>query len=212
MKTSRPKNPKIVPDSYDLDGFKPMSGFEELYLINKYGVIISLVRREPHFMRTFPNKHGYIVLTPTAANGSHKQKSLGFLLHSTFGPPRPSKWHRVYYKDGNRKNLSLDNLQWCGIDEITAITSKRNNLAGNTTKRKAKRQFVLLYPDGTVERVEGFNDLRDKRGICVYGCIDTRKPRRKDKLMVFTPTGWERFKQTNTQWYVDPKEFNEPLT
>lgn len=197
MRKSRPKNQKIVPEEYDLSSFKPLKHYEDLYLINKKGTVISLIRREPHFMRIFPNKHGYLVTSITERVGKRCQKSLGFLIYSTFGPPRPSKQHRVRYIDGDKTNLSMSNMEWESVTDMMYRLNVDNDRF-NGTSRKPRKKLILIYPDGHIEQHEGINYVRDYLHKAVAFNIDTFKARR-DGVLVFSPTGFEKYKIITNQ-------------
>lgn len=101
----------------DLNEYKdyvPLKGFENLYLINKNGNIISLGNGIFNTRVKEISKcdcDGYLICN-LSKNGKTKQYYIHRLIAETF-IPNPRNFPFVNHKDENKKNNTIENLEWC---------------------------------------------------------------------------------------------------
>lgn len=93
--------------------FKAIAGYEEEYSIDEKGNVWSL--RSSKFIRAVENNCGYLTIC-FWKGGKSKRFSIHRLLALTF-IPNPENHPCVNHLDGNKKNNSLENLQWCTHSE-----------------------------------------------------------------------------------------------
>lgn len=86
-----------------------VKGFENLYEIDEDGNIYS-IKRQLKMKIQWNNKIRYNIIT-LCKDGKHHTKSLHVLVLSSF-TDKPSEFHEVNHKDGNRLNNKLQNLEW----------------------------------------------------------------------------------------------------
>jgi len=120
-----------------MKGFKRIKGFEG-YLINPEGKILSLKRKNKHFIKPYVAGNGYLEVTLVKEKGVYKQVGVHRLLAQTF-IPNPNNYPVVNHKDGNVLNNLLDNLEWC-----TESYNKKHSIY------KLKRYSTTLPPQKVI--------------------------------------------------------------
>ena len=81
------------------------------YLINRDGEVRNSKLLRP--VKPQKNKGGHWYVTIYDAGGLKKNVSLGLLVAGMFvHNPRPKFWTTVIHKDGDKENVSADNLDW----------------------------------------------------------------------------------------------------
>lgn len=109
----------LVKNAFGIDlskyeGYVPLKNFENIYLINKSGNIISLGNGIINTKIKEVAKsdcEGYLVCT-LSKNGTTKQYYIHRLVAETF-IPNPDNLPCVNHKDENKSNNNVDNLEWC---------------------------------------------------------------------------------------------------
>lgn len=145
--------------------WKDISGFEGYYQVSNLGRVRSLYRETWSEKRnTFYSRKGK-VLKPINTNGYHyvilrkngeyTHKRVRRLVAGAF-IPNPKKLEYINHKDENKKNNSLENLEWC--------TPKYNVYYGENSKVRpviATNMFTreqTTYPSAReAARLGGFN-------------------------------------------------------
>lgn len=126
--------------------WKEIKGYEGLYLISSDGDIVGLKRGLQHPAVT---DDGYL-RTALCKNGLMKSFYVHQLVALNF-LDNPQNLPAVNHKDENKKNNSVDNLEWCDIDY--------NNVYGTRLHRAAKSRMVPIIQrdeDGTfIKRWDG---------------------------------------------------------
>ena len=101
-------------DLSEYEGYVPLKNFENLYLINKSGNIISLgygIINSKIKEVAQSDSDGYLVCT-LAKNGITKQYYIHRLVAETF-IDNPNNLPYINHKDENKYNNKVDNLEWC---------------------------------------------------------------------------------------------------
>lgn len=88
----------------------PIAHFENRYLISKDGVVINLANNTP--LTPIENPNGYLKVGLANGDGTHKQELLHILVALHY-IPNPYKYPQVNHKNGNKKDCSAPNLEWC---------------------------------------------------------------------------------------------------
>ena len=118
--------------------WRPIEGYEGLYEISSYGRVRSMDRYDGrnHFikgklLKNKDNGNGYLICS-LSKNGIVKNKYIHRLVVEAF-IERPDGLYEVNHKDENKKNNSVDNLEWCD--------KKYNNTYGTRIEREIKTKI-----------------------------------------------------------------------
>ena len=123
--------------------FKDVKGYEEYYEISDTGIIKSKDRvcidslgrkrfRKGAILKPDIAQNGYYRVT-LAKNGIRKQVYVHRLMATHF-IENPNNLPQVNHKDGNKLNNSLNNLEWCTVQENVIHAYKHkliNHVKGN---------------------------------------------------------------------------------
>lgn len=113
-------------DSIKMDGeeFKPVIGYEDLYMVSSCGRVVSLgkyvnnrfqdVYKEPRLLNPHENKSRSKLTTPsTMLSKNKKQRKFHLsLLVAIHFVPNPDNRTFLRFKDGNNQNCTASNLEW----------------------------------------------------------------------------------------------------
>lgn len=130
--------------------WKDILGYEGQYQISNLGIVKSLTRKDTlnhirysQIMSPKLDDKGYYQIT-LCQNGKHRMFSLHRLLGNHF-MPNPNNLPCINHKDGNPKNNSLDNLEWCTYSENTIHAYKTGlmKLGDNHGRAKLTTEQVL---------------------------------------------------------------------
>lgn len=172
---------------YEGKEYKEIPGYDGNYCISKDGDILSLRGFGVKRMKTSTLKTGYRTIGLYKEVGKPILKSVAFCILEAWDKPRPSIKHKAFYKDRNKENLHLDNLEWKTRSEIIKITRKEYEKRPDA-KYKKKRQIIAIF-DG-LEMAHSY--LKTK----LDDHIDTNLPNAKG-VYIFTPEGYEKWKIEN---------------
>lgn len=125
--------------------WKPIPGYECLYLASNYGRIRSIKRNTTSgkVLKQKMDKNGYCIVS-MYKEGKMKSKKVHRLVWEAFNGPIPDGM-QINHKDENASNNNLDNLMLC--------TQKENNNWGTRTKRaseKNKKPVAKCTTDGEI--------------------------------------------------------------
>jgi hypothetical protein len=127
--------------------WKDIKGYEGIYQVSNLGRVKSLnYHRECYekVLNQSTNKHGYL-LAALCKNSNAKFFSVHRLVAQAF-IPNPFNLPQINHKDENKKNNSIDNLEWC--------TAKYNNNYGTRKERmfqkinfrqRAEKLMIKVY-------------------------------------------------------------------
>lgn len=118
----------------------PVPGYEDYFAVTREGGVFSL--RSKKWIKTLITKNGYEVFC-TRLQG-RKGKAIVLRVHRlvamTFLPTTTKERPFVNHKDGNKKNNSVSNLEWCSCSEnvkhafATGLTTKHKGIHNHNAK------------------------------------------------------------------------------
>lgn len=118
--------------------WKPVVGYEDLFIVSSTGKIVSLSRvvdrkrykfvKPPTLLSIFLDKQGYPVVNLTIPPRHTIHRFVHRLVAESF-IPNPYQYPCVDHIDANPKNSHIDNLRWCSysMNNMNPITRKRNS-------------------------------------------------------------------------------------
>lgn len=117
--------------------WKPIKGYEGLYEVSNMGRVKSLHRSQGIILKqgTF---HGYMKVG-LHKNGTRSTKKVHRLVATAF-IRNPNNYEFVNHKDGNKKNNTVDNLEWC-----TRSYNMRHAYHNGLMNVDAQKKSVILY-------------------------------------------------------------------
>jgi len=76
---------------------------------------------EPHILKQHSSPHGKYSYPSVLLVGKKRLmfRSVAHLVMTAFDNPRLSKKHHIIYKDGNKENCQLENLEWVPYRKLT---------------------------------------------------------------------------------------------
>lgn len=96
--------------------WKPVTGYEEMYLVSDEGNVKSLKGKSPNGRLLKQGKRGrgeqLYAFVRLCDNGTEKAKSVHKIVAEAF-LPNPDGLPEINHKDENPLNNSVDNLEWC---------------------------------------------------------------------------------------------------
>ena len=130
-----------------MTGFIP--GFNNLYIITEYGLVINT--RSGHACTQWLNDDGYPMVRIRTPNGEYKNFRVHRLVALTFIPnPDPINRNIVLHKDNNRSNPHVSNLYWGTVQE-----NNLQSIMDNTHFiPNGKTNYVIVNENG--ENATGF--------------------------------------------------------
>lgn len=81
-----------------------------------------------HYYNGIPNNSGYLQVQ-FYVNGKHTSKMVHRLVAQTF-IPNPNNLPQVHYKDGNKTNNNVSNLEWCTASYNAKYREKNGKALG----------------------------------------------------------------------------------
>jgi hypothetical protein len=143
-----------------METWKPIAGTKGFIEVSDHGRVRSLLRGEPHILKTQPDKKGYHRIRVTI-----EREKLSYKVHREVAKAfisNPYNLPQVNHKDGNKNNNGCDNLEW--------VTNKENahhaianglwdNVYAGTLKANERRKTPVVAwcvtEDGTCSKYFG---------------------------------------------------------
>lgn len=120
--------------------WKPVTGFEEHYLVSNTGKVYSL--RKDRVLTPVINKATGYYTVVLCGNHSHKNEYIHRIVATAFCD-KPDGCTCVNHKDENRQNNNADNLEWCTI----AYNNQYSNVY------QSRRRPIAQMKNGKVIRI-----------------------------------------------------------
>lgn len=107
--------------------FRPLPGFEDLYAISEYGVIIRTGKpkkggpdKRDFALSNRPNGQGYLLCSVLDKSGKGRTVFVSKAVCIAWHGPPPSPQHQAAHLDGSRTNNHYSNLAWKTREENAA--------------------------------------------------------------------------------------------
>ena len=128
-------------------------GVAPVYYINEKGEIFSFNKTSfPKKLKYMPNQDGYpqVYLCYTKEYSEKTGKRHGrFAVHrlvATYFIPNPNNYEVVNHKDGNKKNYSSSNLEWCTQEDNYLHALKNGFIGINHSISNSGKKGVIYRP------------------------------------------------------------------
>jgi hypothetical protein len=139
----------------NIELWKPVLGYENYYLVSNFGRIKSLDRimkwrhfdkiKKGRLLSPKPSKYGYIRVVLTNENGTEKSHPLHRLIAQVF-IPNPENKLFINHINGIKNDNTIQNLEWCTIQENTIHAFKtglRTGIGEVGKRSKLNKELVL---------------------------------------------------------------------
>lgn len=137
----------------------PIEGFPA-YFITKRGEVISCYSTFPKVLKPAINHDGYYVVSMFDSSGKRKTMKLHRLLALTFiENPKPEEYNIVRHLDDNKKNISLENLEW-GTYKLNYEDAVKNG-EGHNLKRIGREKGHKTIKEKYGRKVKCYNIVYD---------------------------------------------------
>lgn len=126
--------------------FRDIPGYEGLYKIGSKGTVVSYAGKKPIIRKHNVDKQRKNQRTILLSNDTKvKRFSVAKLMAQVFELPNPHGYHYVGFKDGNKDNLDIENLEWQKLENPQAWTEEAKAKRSKTWKEKRENGYK---PDG----------------------------------------------------------------
>lgn len=150
---------------------KPIKDFPGYY-ITDCGDVYSRVRQNNyrfHKVTAHDNGHGYLIVGLWKKGKNHSKK-IHRLVADAF-IPNPNHKEQVNHKDGNKRNNTVNNLEWCTPSENSLHRNRVLGYSGSMRGRYGKDcpyvKIVLQIKDNkVVDEFYGICEAQRQTGIC----------------------------------------------
>lgn len=170
-----------------IKGFAVIPGYDNLYLINRDGIVVSPgytdrngFLRKPRILKPSKRGKGYLCVG-LMKNGVQRHVSLHRLVARAF-IPNPEMKPQVNHIDGNKENNCAGNLEWVTNQE-NVIHAFETGLKKSTPKNGEKNSMAKLKENDVLEIInsnESAKELSLKYKISI-SCIYKMKERKRWK-------------------------------
>ena len=154
--------------------WRPVKGYEGLYEVSNMGLVKSLHASQSRILKQ-GTSHGYMLVN-LCKDGICNMKQVHRLVATAF-IRNPNNYEVVNHKDGNKKNNTVDNLEWC-TQRYNIRHACRNGLMNVDAPKKS----VILYKrcgeyDSITEAAEALGVSRQSlsraihKNISIHGFV-----------------------------------------
>lgn len=154
--------------------WRPVKGYEGLYEVSNMGRVKSLHASQGRILKQ-GTSHGYMLVN-LCKDGICNMKQVHRLVATAF-IRNPNNYEVVNHKDGNKKNNTVDNLEWC-TQRYNIRHACRNGLMNVNALKKS----VILYKicgeyDSITEAAEALGVSRQSlsraihKNISIHGFV-----------------------------------------
>ena len=145
--------------------WKPVTGFEEHYLVSDSGQVWSLRRHKA--LRPNIDRYGYEVVG-LSLNGKVHHRTVHRLVAQAF-LPNPHNLPTVNHINEVKTDNRATNLEWMSVADNDNHGTRNEKMADT----KCKLPVEQVFPDGTTARYKGVKDASRQTGInrcCIALC------------------------------------------
>ena len=149
--------------------WKDIENYEGLYQISNKGHVKSLYKGSERILKLWDNGRGYLRVQLTKENTSkhirvHRLVARAFI-------PNPYNLPEINHIDENKKNNSVENLEWC---------DRRYNVNYGTRNERVSRKILQYSKSGEfIREWQGAREVERVLGIANSHIIDCCKGRYK---------------------------------
>lgn len=118
--------------------WRPIKGYEGLYEVSNMGRVKSLYTSQSIILKQSMSTNGYIKVN-LSKDGTRNTKWVHRLVATAF-IRNPNNYEVVNHKDCNKKNNTVDNLEWC-----TSSYNTKHAYLNGLINMDAQRKSVILY-------------------------------------------------------------------
>lgn len=118
--------------------WRPVKGYEGLYEVSNMGRVKSLHTSQGIILKQCMNTKGYMGID-LYKNGTRNMKMVHRLVATAF-IRNPNNYEVVNHKNGNKKNNTVDNLEWC-----TSSYNTKHAYHNGLMNTDAQKKSVILY-------------------------------------------------------------------
>lgn len=118
--------------------WRPVKGYEGLYEVSNMGRVKSLHTSQGRILKQYTKDNEYMKVN-LSKDGTCNTKRVHRLVATAF-IQNPNNYEVINHKDGNKKNNTVDNLEWCTRSYNTKH-AYRNGLINMDTRKKS----IILY-------------------------------------------------------------------
>lgn len=118
--------------------WRPVKGYEGLYEVSNMGRVKSLHRSQIIILKQHVDHSGYMHVCLNK-DGTPNTKRVHRLVAIAF-IQNPNNYEIVNHKDGNKKNNTVDNLEWC-----TQSYNIKHAYHNSLMNRNKQKKIVILY-------------------------------------------------------------------
>ncbi len=127
--------------------WKPVVGYEGIYEVSSLG---NLRNASGKRLSVFPNQAGYYRVN-LCYHGKRRAKFIHRIVAEAF-LENPLDYSQVNHKDENKRNNSVDNLEWCNAEYNTNYGS-RNQRVAEIMRMRNNRSIVAVDPKSNEETI-----------------------------------------------------------
>lgn len=122
--------------------WKPIKGYEGLYMISNWGRVKSFKFGKERILKPVTNSSGYLLVILCK-----DRKVKAFTVHRLVAEaflPNPHNYPCVNHKDENKQNNNVSNLEWCSAQYNNTYGTRIERVAEKNTNGKYSKP-VLQY-------------------------------------------------------------------
>ena len=152
--------------------YKPVVGFEQFYLVNKCGDIVTLRNKNGkkyHKLKPHRDKDGYLRVRLYGEQksvwiGVHKIVAMAFLYN-------PNNYDMVNHINYKRDDNRVENLEWCSAKENVEWSLQHYK----GTNHKA---IIRIDEEGNIKKYDSISDASRKNNVCITNICNCCKGKR----------------------------------
>ena len=129
-----------------MEEWKDITGYEGLYLVSNLGNIKSV--KTGKLKSKCDNGRGYQVVN-LYKNGKQKMHTVHRLVATAF-IENPENLPEVNHKDENKKNNSIENLEWCTTEYNQKYGTRLQRLSKSNIENTSKNKKVICVETGVI--------------------------------------------------------------